>query len=154
MVKIGIIQIRGSINTNKEERDTLRMLNLFKKHNCSIFDKNPVVEGMLKKVKHLITWGEIDKDTLKELILKRGEIAKGKKITEDYIKKKVGDLDKFLDEVLNGKKSLKDLGIKPFFRLAPPKKGFERLGIKKSFNKGGALGYRGEKINDLIKRMI
>ena len=43
--------------------------------------------------------------------------------------------------------------IKPF-RLNPPRGGFERKGIKVSFNSGGALGYRGEKINSLIKKML
>lgn len=43
---------------------------------------------------------------------------------------------------------------KKFYRLAPPRKGFERKGIKKSFSVGGALGYRGEKINELITRMV
>ncbi|MEK6874839.1 MAG: uL30 family ribosomal protein [Nanoarchaeota archaeon] len=43
---------------------------------------------------------------------------------------------------------------KPYFRLAPPTKGFERKGIKKSYDAGGALGYRGEAINALIERMI
>ncbi|MBI4153063.1 uL30 family ribosomal protein [Candidatus Woesearchaeota archaeon] len=38
--------------------------------------------------------------------------------------------------------------------LQPPRKGFGRKGIKVSFSSGGALGYRGEKINDLIKRMV
>jgi large subunit ribosomal protein L30 len=45
-------------------------------------------------------------------------------------------------------------GEKQFYRLQPPKKGFGRKGIKIPFKSGGALGYRGEKINDLIKRMI
>jgi len=40
------------------------------------------------------------------------------------------------------------------YRLHPPVGGFERKGTKKSFKEGGALGDRGEKINDLIKRMI
>lgn len=39
-------------------------------------------------------------------------------------------------------------------RLAPPKKGFERKGIKVAFKVGGALGDRGQAINDLIARMI
>ena len=39
-------------------------------------------------------------------------------------------------------------------RLQPPRKGFGRKGIKLPFKVGGALGYRGEKINDLIKRMV
>jgi large subunit ribosomal protein L30 len=41
-----------------------------------------------------------------------------------------------------------------FFRLNPPKGGFERKGIKYAFNAGGALGDRKEKISELIKRML
>ena len=40
-----------------------------------------------------------------------------------------------------------------FAQLQPPLKGFERKGIKHSYNVGGALGDRGDNINDLIKRM-
>jgi large subunit ribosomal protein L30 len=43
---------------------------------------------------------------------------------------------------------------KIFFRLNPPKGGFEKKGIKYSFVSGGALGDRKEKISDLIKRMM
>jgi len=38
-------------------------------------------------------------------------------------------------------------------RLHPPRGGFERKGIKAPFTTGGVLGYRGEKIADLIKKM-
>jgi large subunit ribosomal protein L30 len=41
-----------------------------------------------------------------------------------------------------------------YFRLNPPRGGYGRKGIKKGFSEGGALGYRGEKINDLIKKMV
>ncbi|RLI23172.1 50S ribosomal protein L30, partial [Candidatus Bathyarchaeota archaeon] len=48
----------------------------------------------------------------------------------------------------------KDLpDIKPVFRLHPPRKGFKGK-IKKSFKAGGASGYRGEAINELLERMI
>ena len=40
------------------------------------------------------------------------------------------------------------------YHLQSPKGGFERKGIKKPFNLGGALGNRKEKINDLIKNML
>jgi large subunit ribosomal protein L30 len=43
---------------------------------------------------------------------------------------------------------------KKFFRLNSPRKGFGRKGIKNPFARGGALGYRGEKMNDLIRRML
>lgn len=41
-----------------------------------------------------------------------------------------------------------------FYRLNSPKKGYGRKGVKVAFKIGGALGYRGEKINDLITRMM
>ncbi|RLE46925.1 50S ribosomal protein L30 [Candidatus Woesearchaeota archaeon] len=40
------------------------------------------------------------------------------------------------------------------FHLNPPRKGFGRKGTKMLFKLGGALGDRGDKINDLIKRML
>lgn len=44
--------------------------------------------------------------------------------------------------------------LKKTFRLHPPRGGYERKGTKKAFTQKGALGYRAEKINDLIKKMI
>ncbi|RME31743.1 hypothetical protein D6789_01850 [Candidatus Woesearchaeota archaeon] len=38
--------------------------------------------------------------------------------------------------------------------LHPPRGGWERKGIKKGFAEGGALGDRGAKMDDLIKRML
>jgi large subunit ribosomal protein L30 len=40
------------------------------------------------------------------------------------------------------------------FRLNPPRKGYSHKGAKLPFAHGGALGDRGVKINDLIKRMV
>ena len=41
-----------------------------------------------------------------------------------------------------------------FYALQPPRGGYARKGTKMPFALGGALGYRGDKINDLLKRMI
>ena len=49
---------------------------------------------------------------------------------------------------------INDKKIKKYFRLNAPRKGFGRKGIKHTFKEGGALGYRGQAINDLIKRMV
>jgi len=38
--------------------------------------------------------------------------------------------------------------------LHPPRGGFRRKGIKVPFKVGGALGYRGDKINELLERMM
>ena len=40
------------------------------------------------------------------------------------------------------------------YRLNSPRKGYGRKGTKLPFAKGGALGDRGDKINDLLVRMV
>ncbi|HIH39188.1 TPA: 50S ribosomal protein L30 [Candidatus Woesearchaeota archaeon] len=45
-------------------------------------------------------------------------------------------------------------GDSKYYNLNSPRKGYGRKGIKYDFVNGGALGYRGDKINDLIKRML
>jgi len=125
--KIAVVRIRGSVKLKKEIKDTLNMLRLYKQNNCIILNSTPSILGMLKKVQGYVTWGEIDDQTLELLKKERQEKTKTKK----------------------GKET-----DKKTFRLHPPKKGFERKGIKLPFKVGGALGYRGKKINDLIKRMV
>ena len=73
-------------------------------------------------------------------------------LEESYFTEKTKlTFDEFTKQFFSSKKSLKDIsGLKQFFRLKPPVKGFERGGIKKPFILGGALGYRKEKINDFI----
>jgi len=140
--KIVTILVRGLINIKKPVKDTLKMLRLTHKNHCAVLDRNPTNSGMLKKVKDYITWGEINDETYQELIEKKGEEYKGPETdSKDKIKYK-----KFF--IHNNKK------YKKYFRLNSPKKGFGRKGIKIPFKVGGALGYRGEKINDLIKRML
>jgi len=53
-----------------------------------------------------------------------------------------------------GKKAKKTKSGTVYLSLAPPKGGFERKGIKTPFHKGGVLGFRGEKIGALVKKML
>ena len=138
--KIAVIRIRGITGIEKELKDTMDMLGLYHNNYCAIVDRN--MFNMVRKAKDYVTWGEIDDETLKMLLEKRGQEYKGR---ETDSKKKI-KYRRFI--LINGKK------YKRYFRLSPPRKGFERKGIKVPFSTGGALGYRKEKINDLIRRMI
>ncbi|MDP1728873.1 MAG: 50S ribosomal protein L30 [archaeon] len=155
-MKIAIVQVRGVIRTNQRVKDTLRMLKLPKKNSCVLVDANPSYKGMIEFIKDFVTWGEIDESVVLELIQKRGKIVGSKPLTEQYVKEKTGmALPAFVKEFYNGTKKLKDVpGMKPYFRLKPPTKGYERGGVKVPFSMGGALGYRKEYINDLVKRML
>lgn len=140
--KIAVIRVRGLIGVRHDIDNTLKKLRLYKRNYCAVIPKTSAYVGMVKKIKDYVTWGEVDEDTFKALMDKRSEGYKGK------VSDGKGEIkyNKFVD--VDGKK------IKKIFRLDSPRRGYGRKGIKVSFNKGGALDYRGNKINDLIKRMI
>ena len=154
--KIIVIRIRGDNGLDKIRKDSLRRLRLFKKNSCVVLENKKNLPGILFRLKEQITWGEIDESTFKILLEKRGKLPGNKELTPEYLKEKTKlDLESFSKEFFEGKKSLKDIpGLKLYFRLSPPVHGFERKGIKKPFSQGGVTGYRKEKINNLIKRMV
>lgn len=156
MTKIAIIRMAGQQGLNKDIKTTFKILNLHKKYTCIIVENKPNIIGALKKIKDHVTWGEIDKKTLALLLEKRGKLPGNKQLTKGYVKEKTNtEFEKFIDNLNENKKRIKDIpGLKPFFRLTPPRGGLESKGIKKPFSIGGALGYRKEKINDLIQRML
>ncbi|MDP1694024.1 MAG: 50S ribosomal protein L30 [Candidatus Woesearchaeota archaeon] len=154
--RIAVIRIRGETGLSKPLRDTLKMLRLYKKHNCVVISNTPVYIGMLEKVKESTTWGEISEEACKLLFEKRGRVANKQPLTEEYLKKQANlTFESFTKEFMTFKKEIKDVpGLKPFFKLLPPRQGFESKGIKIQYSLGGALGYRKDKINDLLKRML
>lgn len=156
MSMIAIIRIAGKQGLNYKVKTTFNLLNLHKKNSCVVVPNSKVFVGMIQILKDHVTWGEIDKKTLSLLVEKRGRIVGNKLLTKEYVKTEMKmDFDKFIEEIFEGKLKIKDVpGMKPFFRLLPPVKGFERKGTKQPFSLGGALGYRKEKINDLIQRML
>lgn len=155
-MRIAIIRIRGTVRTSKRVEDTLTKLKLFKKNHCAIIKDTPDMKGMLMRIKDCCTFGEIDAKTFEELLTKRGRIIGGKPLTEAWVRQQSKmDIKQFADKFMKGETELKDVpGLKPYFKLNPPRKGFEKEGIKKPYSTGGALGYRKDKINELIGRMI
>jgi large subunit ribosomal protein L30 len=120
------------------------MLRLDRINHCVIVPKNQNYEGMLHKARHFVTWGEVNKETLERMVAKRGRFAGDKRVKDLEYAKELAHL------IISGK-TVKETGIKPVFRLSPPSKGYE---CTKEMFPRGSLGYRGEKINDLLKRMI
>ena len=152
---IAIVRIRGLVNVKHTIADTMKILKLFKKNYCVIVPSTSSLIGMMDKIKDYVTMGEIDEATLMELLQKRGRVAGNKRLTADYLKSNKLTFESLAKELLAGKKRMKDVpGAKSFFRLSPPRGGFERKGIKHSFSAGGVLGYRKAAINDLIRRML
>ena len=136
-----IIRIRGQVDINKGVGETLTRLRLGRKYTCVVL-ANPTKEqiGMIKRLKDFVAFGSIRKEVFENLIDARGQkIDKSKKIDS---KKVIEDLEKG--------KSYESVNLKPFFRLHPPRGGIKS---KVHFPKG-VLGDNGEKINDLVLRML
>jgi len=149
------IRIRGTVNVKPDIKKTLNLLNLTRANHCAIIEETPSMKGMIQIAKDYITWGEIEKETLIKLIKERGKLTGDKEITDEYIKNTTSynTIDKLSDAIINKKFKYREIpNVKPLFRLNPPIKGYE--GIKRSFNKKGAIGYRGKEINKLIEKMI
>jgi large subunit ribosomal protein L30 len=136
-----VIRLKGRVNIREDFVDTLMMLRLNRKMHCVILKESRVEKGMLQKVKDRVTWGEIDDDTLRLLIEKRGRKANDVRLSKQEA-----------DDVFKNIKEGKETGIKPVFRLTPPSKGFKNS-IKQHYP-DGELGYRGKEINKLLQRMI
>jgi large subunit ribosomal protein L30 len=148
------IRIRGEVNSPRRIRDTLRMLRMDRNMTATLLDDRPEYKGMLQKAKDYITWGEPNLDMLHLIIKKRGRLLGDHPINDDSLSplgyENIGALAKALH---NGDIEYHKLeGIKPFFRLHPPSKGFKRT-VKRPYRNSGELGYRGETINELVKRM-
>ncbi len=139
---ICLIRIRGEINLDRDVKETLSRLRIRKKYSCVVIKPTKEQEGMIKKVRNFAAYGKIDKATFESLVEKRGQRVDKKKKLDS--KKAVGELEK-------GKK-YDEVGLKPFFRLHPPRGGIDS---KVHFPKGkGVLGDHGDKINELVLRML
>jgi len=105
---------------------------------------------MLTKVQGYVTWGEAEPATVELLLKERGETVEGRKLGSegDGTKTPVPDLARAVSE--KGFPATREL--RPLFRLRAPKGGWRST--KKPFALGGALGYRGRAVNDLVRKMI
>ncbi|MBR9680336.1 MAG: hypothetical protein GOU98_00755 [Candidatus Altiarchaeota archaeon] len=114
---IGIIRMRGVVNTEPKIRTAFRILGLNRNLTLALTEPSADIKGVINTVKDYVTWGEVSKDVIKKL----EELgSKGDKIKR--------------------------------FRLHPPRGGFKKT-IKRP-KPDGELGYRGEKINELILKML
>ncbi|MGI5964336.1 MAG: 50S ribosomal protein L30 [Candidatus Methanomethylophilaceae archaeon] len=150
-----VIRVRGQPDVNHDIKHTMMLLGLNKVNHCAIVPQNDSTEGMLQKIKDYCTWGEVDAETLTEMISRRGKTEGGGDLDDEFLKanSQFASAAELAEAILNNDCRLRDVdGAKPLFRLHPPVKGYE--GIKRPFSTGGALGYRGAEINALIKRML
>ncbi|MFB3889294.1 MAG: 50S ribosomal protein L30 [Candidatus Bathyarchaeia archaeon] len=150
-----VVKVRGEISAQREARETTKFLGLTHSNHAVILDSRPCFLGMLKRAQSYVTWGEASKETVAMMLKERGRLAGGKKLTDEFAAKAgFKSLDDLAEAIHACKVEYWSLpSVRKVFRLRPPKKGYHGK-TKKSFRAGGEAGYRGEAINDLVKRMV
>jgi large subunit ribosomal protein L30 len=149
------VRIRGTVRARKDARETLKLLHLTQNNRAVLVDNRPSFVGMLRTVRGYVTWGEASREIVNMLIRERARLLGNKRLTGEHAQK-IGykTIEDLADAVFNCHVEYwKIANIHPAFRLRPPTKGFKG-NIKKGYGSGGELGYRGEKINELVKRMV
>ena len=136
-----VIRISGMVDVSENVNYILHKINLRRKYAAILMPETPENMKLLNKVRSFVAFGTITNENLVKLISLRGEKSDKKgKIDAESIAKNIE------------KKSLREQGMKPFFRLHPPRKGIES---KKHFGVGkGVLGDNKEHINSLLERML
>ncbi len=132
---IAVIRVRGRIGVRRSIKETLVRMNLNRVNSLALLFGTKSNIGMIKKCNDFVTYGAVNADMLGKLLAKKE--AKASK--ED------------VEALMSGKTKAKEVLSLPI-RLKPPRHGYE--GTKISFSNGGAMGYRGDKINELLYRMV
>ena len=152
-----VIRARSDRGVTRKIRETMAMLNLTRVNHATIVMDNPSYRGMLQKSKDYITWGDVDAKTIEKLIKERGRMSGDKPVTDSTVKEfsNFNGIKQLSEAIASGEATMKDVeGLKPIFRLHPPRGSKGWGGIKRAYTVGGALGFRGDAIGDLADRMI
>jgi len=148
-----VLRIRSPAKKKSILENVLKYNNLRKVNHCRVFINEDEIKSSLKKVKDLVTWGELNSETLEKMLKHRASIEGG--LTDEMVSERSDheSVSEFAEAVVNGEADISDIdGLKNLFRLHPPRGGYK--GVKKPYNTGGSLGYRGKEINSLLSKML
>ena len=141
-----VIRVRSDRGVKPKIRHTMSMLNLTKVNHAVLVPDTPAYAGMLQKAKDYVTWGEVDADTISELISQRGRMIGDKPITNAVIKSgsEFSTINALSKAIASGDARTNAVeGMKPVFRLHPPRGAKGWGGIKRSFSTGGVFDMSG-----------
>lgn len=153
---IAVVRLRGHMRIRETIEDSMQLLRLTRANHCVVLPETAEVLGMVQKTKDYVTWGEVTAADIEALIRSRGRLVGDQPITDEWVQKatKLKGIGELASAIHAGKvKWAKIEGVKPIFRLNPPRKGLKG-GIKRSYAAHGSLGYRGKAMPELLKRMM
>lgn len=154
MALLLVLNLHGAINSSGPVRKALEELKVVKRFSASVVPGDPSTLGMLKLCKDRIAWAPIDADLLATLLKKRGMISTTKALDSASLKKMgYRDHEELATKMIKEEMRLSAVeGLRPFFRLAPPRGGFKRS-MRRASSEKGLLGSN-PKLSELVGRML
>jgi large subunit ribosomal protein L30 len=149
-----VVRIKGQADVPHWATTTMELLKLEKKYRATILPAKDNTLGMLNKVKHYVSWIELDAGLAKELLDKKARKSGYQKITVDDLKELgFASTDELATALSEGKATLSKLKpLKPWFALAPPRYGFKRS-TKRLYGQKGILG-ENKDLGNLVRNMM
>ena len=149
-----IVNLHGKINSPRAVRETLKELKVERRFTASIVTDDRPTVGALRSCKDFIAWSAVDKETLAALLEKRGMLTESKRLDVPSLTKLgyggFADMAEKIEK--QGVRLSAVQGIRPFFRLSPPRGGFKRS-MRKQFSEGGVLG-KNPNLLEILGRML
>jgi len=154
MVLLLVVNLHGKIDSTSPVRKALAELKVERRFSASVVPNDGTALGMLRLCKDYLAWWPIDGVLLSTLLKERGMVSERRRLDAAALKglgfKKHEELaQKMLKE---GARLSSLPGIRPFFRLSPPKGGF-KTSTRRQASERGVLG-NNPGLPELVKRMI
>jgi large subunit ribosomal protein L30 len=154
MAQLLVIRLRGTVNMYHDVAASLERLGLLRRYAATLVPATSDYVGLLRKAGAFVAWSEVDEGVIATVLKARGELRGGKRIDDEWLKARgFKDMNDMAGRIADGSADIRKLeGLKPFFRLHPPLKGFRRS-TNKHYGAGGMLSENPE-LPKLVERMI
>jgi large subunit ribosomal protein L30 len=154
MVLLLVLNIHGAINSSDPVRKALEELKVVKRFSASVVPGDASALGALKLCKEHVAWAPVDVALLAELLKKRGMVSTTKSLDSTSLKKMgYKDHDELAAKIVKDEMRLSAIeGLRPFFRLAPPRGGFKKS-MRRASSEKGLLGSNPQ-LGELVRRML
>ena len=154
MALLLVVNLRGKIDSTDGVRKTLVEMKVERKFTATVLPDDGPTVGMLRACKDYVAWSPVDSKLLASLLKSRGMVSESKKLDEDALKslgfKKYED---FAEKIVkDGVRLSAHPGIRPFFRLSPPRGGFKRSSRRQASERG-ILG-NNPRLAEIVERMV
>jgi len=158
-----IIRISGNWDRIANDIKTLLLkLKMKRLYSALILKYDKQTFKLINLIEAYITWGYINKTSISDLIYKRATYYGNDKhlvpLDNNIVENNLGQLNLVcIEDIVHelatcGKRFKEVVNFLGFFLLSPTDEVKKKIHLK--VEKGGAQGFRGDKINELLKKMI